>query len=92
MSSNNFDERVVTIPLRDVFAVPSYKRSKKAMSIIRQYLAKHFKVSIDEVKLDSSINEFVWARGQKHPPRKIRIRAAKFEEDGKSVVEAEHAV
>ena len=91
MSSSNFDERVVTIPLRDVNAVPSYKRADKAMSLIRQYLSKHFKVSLDEIRLDSSINNTIWARGQSHPPSKIRIRAALFEEDGLRVVEAEHA-
>ena len=91
MSSSNFDERVVTIPLRDVNAVPSYKRADKAMSLIRKYLSKHFKVSLDEIRLDPSINKTVWARGQSHPPSKIRIRAALFEEDGLRVVEAEHA-
>ena len=70
MSSSNFDERVVTIPLRDVTAVPSYKRADKAMSLIRQHLAKHFKVSTAEIKLDPSINKIVWARGQSHPDRK----------------------
>ena len=91
MSSSNFDERVVTIPLRNVNDVPSYKRADKAISLIRQYLSKHFKVSLDEIRLDPSINKIVWARGQKGPPTKIRIRAALFEEDGLRVVEAEHA-
>ena len=91
MSSSNFDERVVTIPLRGVTAVPSYKRADKAISLIRQHLAKHFKVSLDEVRLDPSINKIVWARGQKHPPPNIRVRAALFEEDGLSIVEAEYA-
>jgi ribosomal protein L31E len=27
------------------------------------------------------VNEFMWARGIQHPPRKIRIRAVKTEDD-----------
>jgi len=34
----------------------------------------------DDVKLDQTINEKVWERGSEKPPRKIRIRAMKFED------------
>lgn len=91
MSTSDFEERVVTIPLRDVQAHPSHERADKAMSIIRSHLAKHFKVSSDAVRLDPSINQAVWERGRKRPPRKIRVRAARFDEAGERVVEAELA-
>jgi len=61
------------------------------MSIIRGHLAKHFKVEEEDVRLDPSINEEVWSRGRKKPPSKLRVRAARFEEDGEAVVEAETA-
>ena len=41
--------------------------------------------------MDPSINEEVWARGRSNPPRKLRVRAARFEEAGEAVVEAETA-
>jgi large subunit ribosomal protein L31e len=34
----------------------------------------------DDVKLDKSINEAVWARGSQKPPRRIRVRAMKFDD------------
>ena len=91
MSASDFEERVVTVPLRDARAAPSHERADKAMSIVREHLARNFKVEENEVRLDPSVNEAVWERGRSKPPRKIRIRAARFEEEGERVVEAEHA-
>ena len=91
MSASDFEERVVTVPLRDANAEPKHKRADKAMTIVRDHLAQHFKVDESEVRLDPSINEEVWKRGRKKPPGKLRVRAARFEEEGEAVVEAEHA-
>ena len=91
MSAEEFEERVVTVPLRDVDAEPNHRRAGKAMTLVREHLAQHFKVEEDDVRLDPSINEAVWERGQKNPPSKLRVRAARFVEEGEAVVEAEHA-
>ena len=91
MSASDFDERVVTVPLRKVSAEPSHTRADYAMRLIREHLSKHFKVEETDVRLDPSINEAVWARGRSKPPRKLRIRAARFHEAGVDVVEAEVA-
>jgi large subunit ribosomal protein L31e len=91
MSSSDFEERVVTVPLRDVQAAPGHERADKAMSIVRGHLAKHFSVAEDAVRLDPSINEAVWSQGRSNPPRKLRVRAARFDEEGEAIVEAEHA-
>ncbi|MFB6173059.1 MAG: 50S ribosomal protein L31e [Halobacteriales archaeon] len=91
MSAGDFEERVVTVPLGDAHAAPSGERADEAMRIVRDHLAKHFAVGAEEVRLDPSINEAVWERGRSKPPRKLRIRAARFEEEGERVVEAETA-
>jgi large subunit ribosomal protein L31e len=91
MSTSDFEERVVTIPLRDAKAEAKHRRADKAMSIVREHLAQHFSVPEGAVRLDPSINEAMWARGRKKPPSKLRVRAARFEEEGESVVEAETA-
>jgi len=89
--SAEFDERVMTVPLRDVLAGTETDRADKAMSLIRSHLAQHFNVEEDVIRLDPSINEAVWERGRSKPPRKLRVRAARFEEEGEAVVEAETA-
>jgi len=91
MSASDFEERVVTVPLRDAKAAPKQERADKALSLIRSHLAQHFSVPEAAVRLDPSINEAVWANGRSNPPRKLRVRAARFEEDGEGVVEAETA-
>ena len=91
MSAEEFEERVVTVPLRDVRAEPKGERADKAMVLIREHLAQHFSVAEDAVRLDPSVNETIWADGRSNPPSKVRIRAARFDEDGESVVEAEPA-
>ena len=91
MSANDFEERVMTVPLRDAKAEAKYKRADKAMKLVREHLSQHFKVEGEEIRLDPSINEAIWSQGRKNPPSKLRVRAARFEEEGETIVEAEHA-
>lgn len=91
MSASDFEERVITVPLRAVNAAPKHQRANRAMREIRDHLAQQFSVDQEAVRLDPSINEVVWARGQKKPPSKLRVRAARFQEAGESLVEAEVA-
>jgi large subunit ribosomal protein L31e len=91
MSANDFEERVVTVPLRDAKQAPKGKRADRAMTLVRRHLAKHFSVDEDDVRLDPSLNEAVWSEGRKKPPSKLRVRAARFDEEGEVVVEAEPA-
>jgi large subunit ribosomal protein L31e len=91
MSANDFDERVMTVPLRDAKAASGTAAADDAMGIVREHLAQHFSVDEDAVRLDPSINEAVWSQGRSKPPSKLRVRAARFEEDGEGIVEAETA-
>ena len=81
-------ERVYTIPLRVVKQVPVYRRSNRAMTEVRAYLAHHMKTSPENVKIDPGLSEVIWARGDPKPPSRVRVRAVKFEDGG---VEAEFA-
>ncbi len=81
-------ERVYTIPLKAAKHVPRWRRSNRAMSEVKSYLSKHMKTPEENVKIDNSLNEVIWARGNMKPPLKVRVRAVKFEDGG---VEAEFA-
>jgi large subunit ribosomal protein L31e len=91
MSASDFEERVVTVPLRDAKNAPKHERADAAMRIIQEHLANAFSVAEEEVRLDPAVNEVVWDKGRKKPPSKIRVRAARFDEEGETVVEAEPA-
>jgi len=75
------EEKEYIIPLRMEWAkVPRYKRANKAIKSIKEFLARHMKVrdrDLNKIKLDSYINEFVWRRGIKKPPAKIKVKAFK---------------
>jgi len=60
-----------TIPLRDAFNVPRKRRARKAVKIVKEFLARHTK---SEVKFDASLNEMMWSRGIEKPPRRVRIK------------------
>jgi large subunit ribosomal protein L31e len=81
-------ERVYTIPLRVVKHVPRWRRSNRAMKEVRIYLARHMKTPEENVKIDNSLNEVIWSRGDEKPPLRVRVRVVKFEDGG---VEAEFA-
>ena len=75
-------EREYIIPLRrKVNKAVRYKRAKKAIRVIREFLAKHMKVEYRDlkmVKVDRWLNEEIWFRGIKKPPAKIKVIAKKF--------------
>ena len=91
MSASDFEERVVTVPLRDVKKRPNHEAADYAVTLVREHLARHFSVDESVVRLDPSINEAVWLNGRANPPRTLRVRAARFDEAGEPVVEAEFA-
>ncbi len=72
------EERIFTIPLRDVKKAPRWKRSNRAMAEIREYLMRHTKA--EDVILGATINEKVWGRGAQKPPSKIRVRVTEEED------------
>ena len=81
----------MTVPLRDATAASGSERADAAMRLVREHLARHFSVDAEAVRLDPSINEAIWANGRSSPPGSLRVRAARFEEEGTGVVEAETA-
>ncbi|MGB9707833.1 MAG: 50S ribosomal protein L31e [Candidatus Pacearchaeota archaeon] len=82
-------ERTYTIPLRkEWLKAPRYKRAKKAMRAIKEFLARHMKVSnrdLDKIKIDPWVNRALWLRGIKKPPHKITVKATKDANDNVKV-------
>ncbi len=81
MSEQKTEEltRTYVVPLGVVFEAPPYRRAKKAVTIIREFATRHMKAT--QVKVDVRVNELVWARGIRHPPRRITLEMER-DEDG----------
>ncbi|MHB8603675.1 MAG: 50S ribosomal protein L31e [Thermoplasmatota archaeon] len=73
-------ERIYTIPLRAAHQAPLPKRSPRAVTEVRKFLARHMKTEAEKVWLDNPVNEILWARGIQKPPRRLRVKAIKFED------------
>ena len=78
-------ERIYIVPLRRAKIGPTSRAAPRAVDDVRRYLMKHMKVEEKNVWIDDSLNRELWAHGKFWIPKKIRIRAVKFD-DG--VVEA----
>jgi len=74
-------EREYIIPLREKCrVVPRYKKTNKAVKTIKEFLAKHMKVAdrnLDNVRISPYLNQFLWHRGIRHPPHKVKVKAIK---------------
>ena len=68
--------KLYTIPLREAFNVPKSRRASKAIKVIKEFLKRHTK---SDVKLTGPLNEAVWDRGIKKPPRRIRVKVTEKE-------------
>jgi large subunit ribosomal protein L31e len=71
--------RVYTINLGKAWLTPQYRRTDRVVNIIREFAKKNMKSS--DVKIDQDLNRQVWSRGKANPPRKIRVRMTKDEDD-----------
>ena len=74
-------ERVYVIPLREkVRPVPRYKKTKKAVKTVKEFIARHMKIpnrDLNKVKIDTYLNEMLWIRGIRNPIHKIKVKAIK---------------
>ncbi len=82
-------ERTYTIPLRSEWLkAPRYRRAKKAIRAMKEFLAKHMKVKdreLDKIKIDNWVNRAIWSRGIKNVPHKITVKATKYSDETVSV-------
>ncbi len=79
------EERVYNVPLRRKFLnTPKYRRAKKAVNALREFISRHLKV--EQVKIDNTVNQQIWKNGIKNPPHHIKVIAKKTD-DTTAVVE-----
>jgi len=78
-------ERTYTIPLRKGWLkAPRYKRAKKAVNTLREFLSRHMKS--EDVRLLPELNLEIWKHGMKNPPSQVKVNVIK---DDKGVVKVQ---
>jgi large subunit ribosomal protein L31e len=74
----NEKEKIYVINLRkNLISTPRYKKTNKAINEIKRFLVRHLKIydkDYERIKIDPFLNEYLWKRGAKKPPLKIKVR------------------
>lgn len=81
-------ERVYTVPLTVTRQVPRTKRAPRAIKEIKEFVRKHMAEEVPEeekgekkdVWVDYRLNELIWSKGIENPPRKVKVKAIRFED------------
>jgi ribosomal protein L31E len=80
-------ERTYIIPLRrEWLKSVKYKRAKKAVRAIKDFLQQHMKTDAANIKLGTHLNIELWKHGIRNPPSRIKVNVTK---DDKGMVRAE---
>lgn len=67
------EERVYTIPLwRSWISGRGYRRANKAVRYLVRFISRHMR-SVD-IKVSPKVNEIIWSRGIRNPPRRIKVK------------------
>lgn len=74
-------KREYVIPLRrKCKTAPMWRRSKKAISVLKDFMRQHMKT--ENIIICSELNESIWKNGGKNPPGKVAVVAVKKEING----------
>ena len=77
--------RVYTVPLKKAWRRKKSRRAEAAVRFLRKFIARHMKTEEEKVKIDTKVNEKIWERSMRNPPRRIRVKVDKYD-DGTVVV------
>jgi large subunit ribosomal protein L31e len=80
-------ERIYTVPLKEAWNAQRYRRSERAMMVLKAFAKRHMKA--ETITVDTTVNEAIWARGIKSPPHKIRVKMTKDDEGKVTITMAE---
>ena len=78
MSEDN-TTRIYTVNLAKAWDTPKYRRTDRVINIIKEFTQRHMQTN--KVKIDQDLNRDIWSRGKRNPPRKIRLRMIKEDDD-----------
>jgi large subunit ribosomal protein L31e len=73
------EESIYTVNFRKAWITPEYKRTNRVVGILREFTRRHMKT--DDIKIDQYLNRYLWQKGKRNPPRRIRVRMTKDESD-----------
>jgi large subunit ribosomal protein L31e len=80
-------ERIYTVPLKKAWNAQRYRRCERAITELKDFTKRHMKA--EKVVIESAVNEIIWSRGIRNPPRRIRVKMTKDSEGTVNITLAE---
>jgi len=71
--------RIYTINFSKAWLTPKHKRTDRVINMVKEFAMKHMKSS--QIKIDQELNRYIWKMGKTNPPRKVRVRIVKDDDD-----------
>ena len=71
--------RIYTINFSKAWLTPKHKRTDRVINMIKEFAIKHMKSS--QIKIDQELNRYIWEKGKTNPPRKVRVRIVRDDDN-----------
>ena len=71
---------IYVINLNRIYWGKRVNRAKRAIKFIREFIARH--TGAEVVKIDNTVNNYVWSRSIEKPPRRVPVYVETYEEEG----------
>jgi large subunit ribosomal protein L31e len=71
--------RLYTINLGKAWITPQYRRTDRVINMVKDFAKRHMKTN--DIKIDQDLNSQIWSRGKTNPPRKVRVKMVKDEDE-----------
>lgn len=70
-------ERLITVNLSDAYGYKRSERTDRAVYLLKRFIAKNSKVTVDDVRLSMALNSFIWGCGRHKPRRNVKVKLIK---------------
>lgn len=70
-------ERIYTVPLGKANEAVRYKRTPRAVKLLRAFIARHMKADGERITISAMLNNYLWQRSIKKPPKRVKVRLIK---------------
>jgi large subunit ribosomal protein L31e len=70
-------ERIYTVPLGKANEAARYRRTARAVKLLRAFIARHMKADGERITISAALNGFLWQRSIKKPPKRVKVRLIK---------------
>lgn len=77
------EERLYNVPLDVAYNVPRTIRAERAVRALIQFIRRHTKA--ERVYISEKVNQILWSRSMKKPPKNVRVLVVMTEEDGEKI-------